>query len=163
MSKDLPVLYGRGFAAGNQGASLQLFFCHNCIYTYRVEENVESLWRLRPWMAHPRTLSTEANYTYAELYNEWLPLWARMVNIIPLTFLCGWSLPWCNMYMMKTMSETHANNESDGDDAVALSKHSADDEDEEYEKEHVHAVYDSIAGHFSETRYKVLPLSFRCL
>lgn len=27
---------------------------------------------------------------------------------------------------------------------------------EEYEERHVHAVYEQIAGHFSETRYKVL-------
>jgi hypothetical protein len=26
---------------------------------------------------------------------------------------------------------------------------------EEYEKKHVHQVYDQIAGHFSQTRYKV--------
>ena len=37
--------------------------------------------------------------------------------------------------------------------------------DAEYEHEHVHAVYDSIAAHFSETRYKVryLILFFRSL
>jgi hypothetical protein len=28
----------------------------------------------------------------------------------------------------------------------------------EYEKRHVHEVYEDIAGHFSSTRYKVRPL-----
>jgi len=31
-----------------------------------------------------------------------------------------------------------------------------DDEPEEYEQKHVHAVYDHIASHFSATRYKVV-------
>lgn len=37
-----------------------------------------------------------------------------------------------------------------------------DDEDPQmYEDEHVHAVYDNIASHFSSTRYKVCILNSR--
>ncbi len=49
------------------------------------------------------------------------------------------------------------------DDNVTMTTITADQNPHEYEKEHVHEVYEQIASHFSSTRYKVrVLLEVRC-
>lgn len=43
-------------------------------------------------------------------------------------------------------------------DAKSECSGNGDKSHEKYEEEHVHAVYQEIAGHFSSTRYKVSPI-----